>query len=102
MPWSDVDLMVIADFKKPFPERLEELALLNDTGLQLEILGYTPDEFMEMLDVLNAGAIEAVESGIPIVPGRLLPQLKRKLMELKKLGLTKTRCTYLLAEETKR
>ena len=57
---------------------------------------------MEMLDVLNSGAIEAAESGIPIVPGRLFPQLKRKLMELKKLGLTKTRCTYLLAEETKR
>jgi predicted nucleotidyltransferase len=98
MPWSDVDLIVIADFEKPFLERLEELALLNDTGLQLEVLGYTPDEFMEMLDVLNAGAIEAVESGIPIVPGSLFPELKRKLMELKKLGLTKTRCTYLLAK----
>jgi hypothetical protein len=66
----------------------------------LEILGYTPDEFVEMLSVLNAAAIEAVESGIPIVPGRLFPELKRKLTKLKKLGLTKTRCTYLLAEST--
>jgi predicted nucleotidyltransferase len=100
MPWSDVDLIVIADFERPFLERLEELALLNDTDLNLEILGYTPDEFVEMLSVLNAGAIEAVESGIPIVHGRLFPELKRKLAELKKLGLTKTRCTYLLAERT--
>jgi len=97
MPWSDVDLIVIADFEKPFLDRLDELALLNDTGLGLEVLGYTPDEFMQMLDRLNPGAIEAVEFGIPIIHGKVLHELKRRLVELKKLGLTKTRCTYLLA-----
>lgn len=96
MPWSDIDLIVIADFEKPFLERLRELALLNDTRLELEILGYTPAEFMKMLDGLNAGVIEAVEFGIPLLPGRLLPELKEKLAELKKLGLKKTKCTYLL------
>ena len=96
MPWSDIDLIVIADFKKPFLERLKELALLNDTGLALEVLGYTPPEFMQMLDNLNAGAIEAVEFGIPLLAGRFLPLLKEKLAELKKLGLKKTKCTYLL------
>jgi len=97
MPWSDIDLIVIADFKKPFLDRLKELALLNDTGLRLEVLGYTPDEFMQMLNRLNPGAIEAAEFGIPIMTGKFLPQLKQKLTELKALGLTKTRCTYLLA-----
>jgi len=97
MPWSDVDLIVIADFKKPFLERLVELALLNDTGLGLEVLGYTPDEFMQMLERLNPGAIEAVEFGIPIMQGRIFRELKLKLEELKKLGLKKTQCTYLLA-----
>lgn len=98
MPWSDIDLIVIADFEKPFLGRLKELALLNDSGLPLEVLGYTPDEFMQMLNRLNSGAIEAVEFGIPIMTGRLLPQLKRKLAELKALGLTKTQCTYRLAQ----
>jgi predicted nucleotidyltransferase len=98
MPWSDIDLIVVADFEKPFLDRLGELALLNDTGLSLEVLGYTPAEFMQMLDNLNPGAIEAVEFGIPILPGRVLSELKEKLAELKKLGVTKTPCTYLLAK----
>ena len=102
MPWSDLDLIVIANFEKPFLNRLAELALLNDTALPLEILGYTPDEFMQMLDGLNPSAIESVEFGIPILPGTLFPELKRKLAELKELGLTKTYCTYRLAQETKR
>jgi len=101
MPWSDVDLIVIADFEKPFLERLIEMALLDETGLRLEVLGYTPAEFMRMLGSLNPGAIEAVESGIPIMHGPFLSELKRRLLELKKLGLTRTQCTYLLAQETK-
>jgi len=102
MPWSDVDLIVIADFEKPFLERLKELALLNETDLGLEVLGYTPTEFMQMLDRLNPAAVEAVEFGIPILPGRFLSDLKRKLTELKKLGLKKTSCTYLLTQKTER
>jgi len=97
MPWSDVDLMVIADFEKPFLDRLNELALLNDTGLRLEVLGYTPNEFTQMLDNLNAAAIDAVEYGIPLIAGKAFPELRRKLADLKKLGLTKTTCTYVLA-----
>jgi predicted nucleotidyltransferase len=102
MPWSDIDLIVIAGFDKPFAERLEELALLNDTGLGLEFLGYTPEEFLQMLDRLNPGAIEALEFGIPIMSGKLFFEMRQKLAELEKLGLTKTRCTYFLAQETKR
>jgi predicted nucleotidyltransferase len=101
MPWSDLDLIVIADFEKPFLERLDELALLNETGLSLEVLGYRRDEFMEMLDKLNPSAIEALEFGIPILPGKFLSELKDKLAELKALGLTKTRCTYFLARGAK-
>jgi hypothetical protein len=99
MPWSDIDLVVVADFKEPFSERLKQLTLLNRTGLPLEIVGYTADEFMNMLDRLNAMAIESVEFGMPILPGRCYDELKRKVAELKERGLTKTRCTYLLAEE---
>jgi predicted nucleotidyltransferase len=101
MPWSDIDLIVIADFEKPFLERLDELALLNETGLNLEVVGYTRDEFMEMLDKLNRSAIEALEFGIPILRGTFLSELMDKLAELKTLGLTKTRCTCFLAGSAK-
>jgi predicted nucleotidyltransferase len=101
MPWSDIDLIVIADFEKPFLERLDELALLNDTGLRLEVVGYTRNEFVQMLDRLNPSAIEALEFGTPILPGAFLSEFMSKLAELKTLGLTKTRSTYFL-RETKR
>lgn len=81
MPWSDIDLVVIADFEEPFLDRLTQLALLNETGLRLEVLGYTPSEFMQMLDRLNPGAIEAIEYGIPLIAGKLLPELNRKLAD---------------------
>jgi len=97
MPWSDVDLIVIADFKKPFLERLEELAPPLDSRFNFEVIGYTPQEFIHMLDRLDIKAIEAVEQGIPIISNPLfLSELKRKLDQLKSRGLTKTRCTYRL------
>lgn len=98
MPWSDIDLIVIADFDESFLDRLTKLALLNETGLRLEVLGYTPNEFMQMLDRLNPGAIEALEYGIPLIAGKVLPELERKLADLKKLGLTRTSCTYFITQ----
>jgi len=98
MPWSDVDLIVIADFKKPFLERLEELASPLDSRFNFEVTGYTPQEFVDMLDRLDIKAIEAVEHGVVIITGPLFSELKLKLDELKSRGLKKTRCTYVLEE----
>nr|MDO8134785.1 nucleotidyltransferase domain-containing protein [Candidatus Njordarchaeum guaymaensis] len=97
MPWSDVDLIVIADFKKSFLERLEELAPPRDSRFNFEVIGYTPQEFIYMLDRLDIKAIEAVEEGIPVISNPLFfDELKRKLDQLKSMGLTKTNCTYRL------
>ena len=99
MPWSDVDLIVIADFKKPFLERLEELAPPLDSHFNFEVIGYTPQEFIHMLDRLDIKAIEAVEQGIPIISNPLfLSELKRKLNELKSKGLRRTDCSYRLEQ----
>jgi len=99
MPWSDVDLIVIADFKKPFLERLEELAPPLDSRLNFEVIGYTPLEFMHMLDRLDIKVIEAVGQGIPITDSPLfLSEVKHILDQLKSRGLTKTKCTYRLED----
>lgn len=46
---SDVDIIVIADFKEPFLERIKILLDLNDgVDLPLEPIGYTPEEFQKM------------------------------------------------------
>jgi hypothetical protein len=98
MPWSDVDLVVIADFKKPFIERLEELTPSISSHINFEVVAYTPEEFKQMLDQLNIKAIEAVEDGVPIVGGPILDELKARLAELKRRGLTKTKCSYILLQ----
>jgi predicted nucleotidyltransferase len=63
---SDVDIVVIADFKEPFLERIKLLLDLNDKlKLPLEPIGYTPEEFSKMKDegsrfiqtVLDSGKI---------------------------------------------
>lgn len=46
---SDVDIMVIADFKEPFLDRIKLLLDLNDElKLPLEPVGYTPEELTKM------------------------------------------------------
>jgi len=75
-------------------ERLEELAPPNHSRFNFEVMGYTPQEFIDMLVRLNIKAVEVVEQGIPIISGAFFSELKRKLDELKSRGLRKTSCTY--------
>jgi len=98
MPWSDVDLIVIADFEKSFLQRLEELAPPINSRFNFEAVGYTPREFMDMLDRLNIKAIEAAEQGILINSSPVYIELKRKLNELKSKGLRRTSCSYRLEQ----
>lgn len=46
---SEVDVLVVADFKEPFSDRIKVLLDLNDgIGLPLEPIGYTFEEFQRM------------------------------------------------------
>jgi len=59
-----VDILVVADFREPFLDRIKVLLDLNDrTRLPLEPVGYTAEEFMEMLERKNSFILEAVEKG---------------------------------------
>lgn len=57
---SDVDIVVIADFKEKFLDRIKILLDLN-TGLPLEPIGYTPDEFNEMRINGNSFILKIIE-----------------------------------------
>lgn len=68
---SDVDMVVIADFKEPFLERIKLLLDLNDgVGLPLEPVGYTPEEFQRMRREGNRFVQEILEHG-RILHGRI-------------------------------
>lgn len=89
--WSDIDLLVIADFNVPLIERVEKLLELNETRAPIEPLGYTPKEFNNMLSKLNPLALEAIENGVPIVGENLFSSLKSWLEKAKMRGLKKTK-----------
>jgi predicted nucleotidyltransferase len=60
--YSDVDLIVVYETPKRFLDRLAELYLLWDLPMAVDILAYTPEEFVEMSES-NAFVREAVAHG---------------------------------------
>ncbi len=44
-PWSDIDILIIAETEKPFIERPLDYQELFDLGVSLDIIVYTPGEF---------------------------------------------------------
>ncbi|MEM2359058.1 MAG: nucleotidyltransferase domain-containing protein [Nitrososphaerota archaeon] len=61
---SDVDLLVVADFEEAFLDRIKRLLELNEeVKLPLESVGYTLEEFLEMLRKGNRFALEVMDKG---------------------------------------
>jgi hypothetical protein len=61
---SDVDLLVVADFKEGVLDRIKTLLDFNDDlGLPLEPVGYTPKEFEEMREKGNPFILDLLEKG---------------------------------------
>lgn len=68
---SNVDILVIANFKEPFLDRIKTLLDLNDgIGLPVEPVGYTPDEFKKMQMGKNRFIEEVIATG-KLIYGRL-------------------------------
>ena len=93
-PWSDYDLLVIADFQQPYLQRIADvLETVGDTDLPMEIHPYTPQEAAEMLEKANPTIVDALEEGKPLYASPILQKLKNKLKQLKQKGLQKTHTT---------
>lgn len=60
---SDVDILVVADFKESFLDRIRVLMDLNKIGLPIEPIGYTPAEFEKTKRRENPFIMEVVEKG---------------------------------------
>ncbi|WP_305044999.1 nucleotidyltransferase domain-containing protein [Geoalkalibacter sp.] len=44
-PWSDIDLILVCETALPFVERPRLFAALDDLGVPVDLLVYTPEEF---------------------------------------------------------
>ncbi|MBI2917450.1 MAG: hypothetical protein HYY01_05575 [Chloroflexi bacterium] len=60
---SDVDILVVADFKEPYLDRIPVLQQFNRWRLPLEPLGLTPAEFRDMKQRGNPALLHALEEG---------------------------------------
>ncbi|MBS7649472.1 MAG: nucleotidyltransferase domain-containing protein [Candidatus Bathyarchaeia archaeon] len=60
---SDIDILVVADFKENFLDRIKTLMELNTFGIPIEPIGYTPREFEEMRMGGNRFIMEVTEKG---------------------------------------
>jgi len=60
---SDVDILVVADFKEKFLDRIKTLMDVNRFGIPIEPVGYTPKEFEEMKRRGNLFVTEVLEKG---------------------------------------
>ncbi|MEM3028289.1 MAG: nucleotidyltransferase domain-containing protein [Candidatus Bathyarchaeia archaeon] len=60
---SDIDILIIADFKESFLDRIKSLMELNTFRIPVEPIGYTPDEFEAMRARGNRFLMEVLEKG---------------------------------------
>jgi uncharacterized protein len=51
--WSDIDLVLLKRTRKPFLQRLKEVALLTKPKVGVDFFVYTPEEFSEMTSEPN-------------------------------------------------
>lgn len=66
---SDIDIMVIADFRLSFLDRIKLLLDLNRFDLPIEPIGYTVEEFGRMRRAGNPFISRALEEGKVITGG---------------------------------
>lgn len=60
---SDIDILVVADFKEAFLDRIRTLIDLNTFKIPIEPVGYTPEEFNQMKNKKSLFIMEVLEKG---------------------------------------
>jgi len=90
-PWSDYDLLILADFEAGYMDRIAEiLELLKDFKIPVEPHPYTLEEAESMLARGNPTIVDALEEGVALYESPELQRLRRIYRELKERGLERT------------
>ncbi|MEM3392005.1 MAG: nucleotidyltransferase domain-containing protein [Candidatus Bathyarchaeia archaeon] len=96
-PWSDYDLLVIADFKERYLDRITNLLeVISDVKLNIELHPYTLDEAVEMLRKGNLTLVDALSEGVILYQNEDFNILRSTYKELVKRGLKKTNTTVIV------
>ena len=96
-PWSDYDLLIVADFDEDFLNRIAHiLELLSDVRLPIEPHPYTLEEALEMLRSGCPTIVDALEEGTILYSSPELELLHTTYLELKRRGLRRTKTTIII------
>ena len=93
---SDIDLIIIADFKEDFFNRILNLTRLNKSRYNIELFCYTETEFSKMFERGNALVLDSINEGSPLLGKSFFKIYKEKLNQLFQKGLKKSSCTWIL------
>lgn len=80
---SDIDIIVIStNLPLNFYKRMQQLYELIDTNEVIDILGYTPDEFIQMLEKRHCTSLFTMDEGIPLYGKKYFNELKKKYNQI--------------------
>ncbi|ABN69870.1 DNA polymerase, beta domain protein region [Staphylothermus marinus F1] len=97
MPWSDYDILIIADFKEKYLDRIKIiLDIIGDIPLNIEPHPYTLSEALDMLKRGNPIIVDALEEGKILYATNDLEEIIKEYDKLKKKGLKRTNTTILI------
>ncbi len=96
-PWSDYDVLVIADFKEAYLERIGRIIeLLRNVKIPIEPHPYTLEEAISMLYRGNPTIIDAIEEGVFLHSTPEAQKLLNEYHRLKSKGLKRTKTTIIV------
>ncbi len=96
-PWSDYDILVIADFREKYLDRIGRiLEVLGDLNIHVEPHPYTLNEAIEMLRKGNPIIVDALSEGLVLYSGEKLKELFKHYEELLRRGLRKTETSVII------
>jgi predicted nucleotidyltransferase len=61
--WSDIDLVIVQKTNKPFYKRIQDVFMLLKPKVGLDLLIYTPEEFMQLFRERKFVRREILEKG---------------------------------------
>ena len=67
---SDLDLIIVGEFKERFIDRIGKIIELNDSDLEIEAMVYTEEEFKKMIKERRPFIEQALEEGIVVYEKR--------------------------------
>lgn len=98
-PWSDYDILIIADFREPYLERIGRvLEILSDVRLPIEPHPYTLGEALEMLRRGNPTIVDALEEGVVLYSSQDFSILVEEFERMKREGRLKRTYTTIILD----